>query len=47
MYGSTMVDERLSSLTGLTIKVDFPRSLDFDDSINDFEKILIQKILIF
>ncbi|CAK1591666.1 unnamed protein product [Parnassius mnemosyne] len=38
IYRSTMSDDRLSSLTRLSIEVDLLRSIDFDDLIHDFAR---------
>ena len=38
MYRSTMLDERLSALTRLSIEVNLLRSIDFEDLISVFDK---------
>lgn len=39
MYRSTMTDERLSSLSRLSIERDLLRSLDFNDIISEFAEV--------
>ena len=41
---STMLHERLSALTRLSIEVDLVRSIDFDDLLSDFAKAVKKKI---
>ncbi|KYM95343.1 hypothetical protein ALC62_14028, partial [Cyphomyrmex costatus] len=43
MYRTVMLDERLTSLTGLAIESELLRSIDFNNLVQDFVKLKLRK----